>query len=410
MPSISRNLLLYCSVVAAGAAACEVARRPFAGKPADKNAAEVLRAQRGVFTRQLSLTGEVDAVAAVELKVPRVPTGKVALRKLSPEGSEVKAGEVVARLDSNAFVQQIKDLTLQLSQAEIDLERQLSQNGVLEADRALDVERKRAILKRAEVDADVPEGILPKRDFLEKKLTVRRAQVEVERSEAALAAQRTTAATDVKLKRIALEKLRRLVGAAEEAIATLSLTTTVDGTVLLGDHQEERRKVQEGDELFMGMVVARVASAGSRRVRAWLVDVDDGKVAADMPAVVTLDAYPGRTFPGIVRDISPVAQTQGQGRMQGQRRVFTVSVELDEAAASTEVLRPGLSARVEVVIDRQPGALMVPRAALDLTGDEPQVLLASGEARPVALKGCNAEACVVGEGVDERTALRRGTP
>jgi multidrug resistance efflux pump len=410
MPSISRKLLLCCSVVAAGAAACDVAKRPFLGKPADKRGADVLRAKRGEFTRHLSLTGEVDAVAAVELKVPRVPTGKVSLRKLTPEGVDVKAGEVVARLDSSAFVQQIKDLTLQLSQAEIDLERQLSQNGVLEADKALDVERKRAVLKRAEVDADVPEGILPKRDFLEKQMAVRRAQVEVERSVAALAAQRTAATTDVKLKRIALEKLRRAVAAAEEAIATLSLKTTADGTVLLGDHMEERRKVQEGDELFMGMVVARVASARSRRVRAWLVDVDDGKVAAGMPAVVTLDAYPGRTFTGTVRDISPVAQTQGQGRMQGQRRVFTVGVELDETAAGAEVLRPGLSARIEVVIDRQAGALLVPRVALDLTGDEPRLLLASGEARPVALKGCNAEACVVGEGVDERTALRRGNP
>jgi multidrug resistance efflux pump len=410
MPSISRKLLLCCSVFAAGAGACEVARRPLDGKSADRKGFEVLRAQRGEFTRRLSLTGEVDAVAAIELKVPRVPTGKVGLRKLMAEGAEVKAGEVVARLDSNAFVQQIKDLTLQLSQAEIDLERQLSQNGVMEADRALDVERKRAILKRAEVDADVPEGILPKRDFLEKKLTVRRAQVEVERAEAALAAQRTTAATDVKLKRIALEKLRRAVAAAEEAIATLTLKATADGTVLLGDHQEERRKVQEGDELFMGMVVARVASARSRRVRAWLVDVDDGKVAAGMPAVVTLDAHPGRTFSGVVRDVSPVAQTQGQGRMQGQRRVFTVGIELHDNDAGSDVLRPGLSARAEVVIDHQPAALLVPRVALDLTGDEPRVLLASGEARPVALKGCNAEACVVGEGVDERTPLRRATP
>ena len=64
------------------------ARSPHAG--------EVLQARRGVFERTLSLTGELDAVSAVELKVPRVPSGKVALRKLAPEGSEVKAGDVMA--------------------------------------------------------------------------------------------------------------------------------------------------------------------------------------------------------------------------------------------------------------------------------------------------------------------------
>jgi HlyD family secretion protein len=394
---LAATLLLGCSEAPAGSS------RAGGGGPV-----EALHARRGEFVRHLSLTGELDAVAAVELKVPRVPSGKVAVRKLLPEGSEVRTGEVVARLDSTSFVQQIKDLTLQLSQAEIDLERQTSQNGVLEADRALDVERRKAALLRAEVDADVPEGILPKRDYLEKQMAVRRAQVDVERSEAALVAQRTAASTDVKLKRIALEKLRRAVQAAEEAIATLTLRTTQDGTILLGDHPEERRKVQEGDELFLGMVVARVASSRARRVRAWLSDVDDGKVAVGMPALVTLDAYPGRTFPGMVRDISPVAQAQGQGRMQGQRRVFTVGIELSEADA--DILRPGLSARVDVVIDRKPGMLLVPRQAVDFIGETPRVLVAGGGARPVALDGCNHELCAIRSGLALAAELQRVEP
>jgi multidrug resistance efflux pump len=402
-----KTLLIGLSATLALGACGEGKRDPLRGR-ATQASADALQARRGEFVRTLSLTGEVDAVSAVELKVPRVPSGKVALRKLLPEGQEVKAGEVVARLDSTSFVQQIKDLTLQQSQAEIDLERQLSQNGVLEADKELDLERKRAALKRAEVDADVPEGILPKRDFLEKQMAVRRAKVEVERAEAGLAAQRTAAETDVKLKRIALEKLRRAVKLAEDAIDTLTLTTTADGTVLLGDHPEERRKVQEADELFMGMVVARVASSDSRRVRAWLADVDDGKVSVGMPARITLDAYPGRVFPGTVRDISPVAQTQGQGRMQGQRRVFTVGIELRDAAS--EILRPGLSARVEVIVDRKAGALLVPRAALDLNGEEPRLLLASGESQSVSLGGCNGDVCVVAGGVNEGAALRRAIP
>ncbi len=318
MPSPTSKIFVFLLAASAAASACAGGKRSLSGKPSERASADGLSARKGAFTRHLPLTGEVDAVAAVELKVPRVPTGRVALRKLVPEGVEVKANEVVARLDSASFVQQIKDLTLQLSQAEIDLERQLSQNGVLEADKALDLERKKAALQRAEVDADVPEGILPKRDFLEKQMVVRRAKVDVERGEAALEAQKTTAATDVKLKRIALEKLRRAVKAADDAIATLTLTTPEPGTVLLGDHQEERRKVQEGDELFMGMVVAKVASARSRRVRAWLADVDDGKIASGMPAVVTLDAYPGRTFPGVRARHLPGGPDPGAGPPAGR--------------------------------------------------------------------------------------------
>ena len=167
--------------------------------------------RQGPFERHLTLTGEIDTVSAVELKVPRVPNGQVPIRYLAPEGAEVKAGDVVVELDSTTFVLEIKDRTLQLNQAEIDLQRQLSQNGVAEADKALDVERKRAAVKRAEVDADVPEGILPKRDYLEKQLVLERARADLERAEDALASQQAAAAADVKLKRIAVEKLRRAV-------------------------------------------------------------------------------------------------------------------------------------------------------------------------------------------------------
>ena len=43
----------------------------------------------------------------------------------------------------------------------------------------------------------------------------------------------------------------------------MTLRTTEAGTVIINDHPEERRKLQEADDVFMGMTVARVTS-GSR--------------------------------------------------------------------------------------------------------------------------------------------------
>lgn len=136
-PSAPRGLflLLVGLGAVAGCGRAEVAPRA-SDQPA---AAEGLPVRQGPFERHLTLTGEIDTVSAVELKVPRVPNGQVPIRYLAPEGAEVKAGDVVVELDSTTFVLEIKDRTLQLNQAEIDLQRQLSQNGVAEADKALDV-------------------------------------------------------------------------------------------------------------------------------------------------------------------------------------------------------------------------------------------------------------------------------
>lgn len=358
---------------------------------------------RGDFERRLALTGEVDAALASELKGPRVPNGKAPLRFLAPEGAEVKAGDVVAELDSSSFLLEIKDRSLQLSQAEIDLQRQLALAGVTEADRALEVERKRAVVLRAEVDADVPEGILPRRDYLEKQLVLRRARVDHERAVEALALAREGAKMDLAVKRIAIDKLRRAMTEAEQAVSTLTLRAGEPGTVIIADHPEERRKLQEGDDVFMGMTVARIAASRARRIRAQLIDVDDGKVTPGMSARVVLDAHPDRSFAGVVRDLAPVARTPGDVR-GAQRRVFTVNVELADAEAA--ILRPGLSARVEVLLERRAQALLVPRTAIEW-GEGGQPRLPGGGSGKVTLGSCNREVCVVTEGPGEGTELAR---
>jgi multidrug resistance efflux pump len=196
-------------------------------------------------------------------------------------------------------------------------------------------------------------------------------------------------------------KLRRAVDIAQEALAALTLRSTAAGSVIINDHPEERRKLQEADDVFMGMTVARVSSGSGRRVRAWLSDVDDGKVAPGMPARVVLDAHPDRQFTGTVRDISAVARSPGDPR--AQRRVFTVNVDLAEVDAA--VLRPGLSARVDVVLDRRAQALMAPRAAIAWTAEGPRARLADGSEVEIALGGCNRDACVIERGLDAGARL-----
>jgi hypothetical protein len=87
--------------------------------------------------------------------------------------------------------------------------------------------------------------------------------------------------------------------------------------------------------------------------------------------------------------------------------VFTVGVDLAEADAAT--LRPGLSARVEVITTREAGVLLVPRGAVTL-GDIARVRLAEGGEVPVELGGCNAAACVVKSGLAAGTRVRRMGP
>jgi multidrug resistance efflux pump len=354
------------------------------GKPVE------LISRKGPFERRLLLSGEIDAVSSAELRVPRIPMGRVTVRWLIDDGVAVKEGDKLAELDNANFVAQVRERSLTVSQSETELKRQQWQNELDAGDRQLEVDRKRTALRRAEIDADVPPGILPQRDYLLKQMAVRRARADLEKAEDTRVGQQKTAELDLELKRIALQKVKRELELAQQMIDSLTLRAPAAGTVIVGDHWEGR-KLQVSDEIPVGHTVARLPDLQQIRVKAWLSDVDDGRIEADMPAEVYLDAYPDRLLKGKVLEIASVAREASERSL---RRVFQVSLALTLDDGSDAHLRPGLSARVEVIADRRPDALLVPREALSLGDGEPRVTLAGGGRQAVALGPCNAEVCV----------------
>jgi len=335
--------------------------------------------------------------------VPRVSAGRVTIRWLENDGAFVKAGAKIAELDNATFVTHLKERALVVSQAEIDLKRQEWQNNLTETDATLDVQRKRATAARAEIDADVPPGILPKRDFLEKQMALRRARSDLAKSEETLATLKHTIALDLQIKRVSLDKISRDVKQAEQMIDALTLRAPADGTVLIGDHYEGR-KLQVADDVTVGLTVARMPDLRQIRVKAQLSDVDDERIAAGMPVEVVLDAFPGRVLAGKVLEIAPVARELNDRSL---RRVFQVSVAIAREGGTE--LRPGMSARVEVIADRRDDVVLVPRAALEGGDGAPAVRLVGGERREIALGPCNPQDCVA-TNLPAGTRLKRGTP
>jgi len=51
--------------------------------------------------------------------------------------------------------------------------------------------------------------------------------------------------------------------------------------------------------------------------------------------------------------------------------------------------------------ESRPSTLLVPRAAVDLSGRAPQVRVTGGARKPVQLGPCNAQECVVTSGLAE---------
>lgn len=113
-----------------------------------------------------------------------------------------------------------------------------------------------------------------------------------------------------------------------------------------------------------------VYDPGSLHVRAPMDEVDAAPLAAGLPARITIDSFPGQSFPGRVARVAPFVLD-----LEQQNRTLELEVELEDAAFARRLL-PGTSADVEVILATHDDVLRVPAAAL-LEGER-VLVLASG--------------------------------
>ena len=114
-----------------------------------------------------------------------------------------------------------------------------------------------------------------------------------------------------------------------------------------------------------------------------------------MRANCTLDIDPIVRSRERSTEIAPVAQEDGEHSV---RRAFRVVVVLDDS--DPEKMRPGMSVRAEVLLPPVEDALLLPREALDWSGDGPRALLAGGSVDGCEARGLQcARECVVLDGL-----------
>jgi RND family efflux transporter MFP subunit len=113
------------------------------------------------------------------------------------------------------------------------------------------------------------------------------------------------------------------------------------------------RFVDAGALLAPNTSVLSVVAIDSVLVRATIIERDYGSIRAGQRAEVMVDAFPSRRFAGVVARVAP--------QLQEASRVAQVEVGV---ANDSLLLKPGMFARVEVVIEEKEHAQVAPTRAL----------------------------------------------
>ncbi len=379
------------------AMACSTASNEFAQEKRPPLVAETT-----TFQTRLSLSGSLVAETSTSISAPGDGYGLV-IRWMADDGSYVKKGDKVIEMDTSAVVSQIESLKAAVLAANNALAQQQSTDRINLAEKQHLLRQAEFNLRKAQADADVPADAYPKRVYEDMQLALGRSNVEHINAIEALAMEKKVATSGLAQKRIELERAKRDLSNVYEKLEGYVLRAPRDGLLVASMNWREGRAYRMGDKTWPGRPIVEIPDLSVMTIKAELSDVDDGQAHVGMKAECWLDAYPDEVLMGTIVSISPVAR---KARYDSLRMVFDVVIKLDSTDATR--MRPGMSARVDLLGAPQNDVVVAPRNALIFGDQGVRARLTSGETTPVTLGPCNAHQCVVESGLSAGTKLGRG--
>jgi HlyD family secretion protein len=315
---MSRNRSLAILVIGSLAfTACET------GEAAEDTGPTLLTAvaARGDLLIRAEATGTVEPVREVEVKSRA--SGEI-LRLHVDIGDEVKRGTLLAEVDP-------RDVSNRFNQTEADLAVARAQYEIAQAQ----LTRQQALL-----DAEV----ITQSEFENATLSFANAQASMVRAQ-----------TNFDL--------------AELQVADVSIRAPLDGTIIQKNVEEGTVIQSAASNVSGGNALFVMANLEYMQVRTLVDETDMGDLKAGLQAAVRVEAYPDRTFQGVVEKIEP------QATIEQNVTMFPVIVTLDNRSG---LLKPGMNAEVEVFIDEALGVVVVPNNAIVQTSDVGPAAMALG--------------------------------
>jgi HlyD family secretion protein len=329
---------------------------------------------RGPLTATVSATGTLNAVTTVQ--VGSQVSGQIK-ELLADFNSEVRAGQVIARIDPATFEAKVgqaqADLLVAraavfgqqalLERARADLASAQAMLNVLKAqlekteaelkDAKRNLERRADLFKRGyspESERDKAQATYDSAVAL-RRAAIAQAQAQ-ESTIAAMAAQIKVAEAQIETARATVQQKEAALKQAEIDVAHTFIRSPVDGVVV-------SRNVDIGQTVAASLqapILFLIAQDLTRmQVNASVDEADVGRIAVAQKATFTIDAFPGETFQGAVIQIRKAAVIV--------QNVVTYDVVVTASNPQLKLL-PGMTANLRFLVAERADVLKVPNAAL----------------------------------------------
>jgi HlyD family secretion protein len=327
---------------------------------APDDAAVLATVARGPFTATVTTSGELRAKESVQITAPaaamQVGAWQMKISSLVPEGTVVKAGDVVAEIDRSTLSSRLTDVNLALQKAEAQYEEAM-------LDSTLTLSTAREAIRTQELDVEARQ--LAKEQAVYEAPTVKRqTEIDLERAQRALAQARSdlqtrTEQAKAKMREMGteVERQRNLQKQIQDVLAGFTIRAPAPGMVIYVREWNGKKRTSGSQVYAYDPAVATLPDLTHMESVTYVNEIDVRRVAVGQPVAITLDADPTKHLTGKVASVANV----GEQRPNTDAKVFEVHISVLQ---SDTTLRPGMTTGNAIETLRVPDAVSIPLEAM----------------------------------------------
>lgn len=335
-------------------------------QPTETAVAQIQTAQVTTQDFQITVEGPGSLQAVTTYAVKSNVSGTV--QQLKGVGDRVVRGQLIARIDPDQYQQAVTDAQISLQKAQLQLgtlranqsstllsQQQSITTAQISYDNALaDYNTAASNLKANQTIFDA--GGISAQALQDSKNALQKAQSALTTAKLNLASARenlstksTTGQQDIKSAQLAVDQARLSIRTAQDNLAQTKIFAPISGVISTLDSPD-------GTMVSANSGVLTIQDDSKVKVPVQVDETEISKVKVGQRVEVTLDAIPDQTFDGKVTQVDPSAT------ISNNIAVFNATVTLDNP---DRLLRPGMSAESTIITLEVPGAMMIPKNAID---------------------------------------------
>ncbi len=329
-------------------------------------AVEYALVQKRDIIETVSASGKI--FPETEVKISSDVSGQIVELNVA-EGDSVKKGEILARIDPDAYLSQVRRGKAALNTARVQLAQSKSAVQVAIAQKlqaeARYKNQKHVHQRNVELHK---KGVISDLDFENSLMSLETAEADFKAAQATLKSRKK----DVIAAQYNIESAEASLSELETSLNRTTIQAPMDGVVSLLNVERGERVV--GTIQMSGTVLMRIADLSSIEAQVEVSENDILNVSLGDKVTIEIDAYYGRTFTGHVTEIANSAAniaTTSSALTSDQVTNFIVKVRIDRdsyddllQAGKVFPFRPGMSCSVDIQTQEAHDVLAVPLAAV----------------------------------------------